>query len=98
MRPAGRGAERFACPRIRGLQLLIVDDVEPDAVEQAEPAARVQGELDAARIERHLLPVDAVEAEPIAHQRFGGGRAIERGAGQGQWVIAEERQHAAGAQ
>ena len=39
MGPAGGGAERFACTGIRGLQLLVVDNVETNAVEQAEPAA-----------------------------------------------------------
>ena len=80
MSPTGGGAERFACTWVRRLQLLVVDDVEADAVEQAEPAARGQGELDAGRIELHLPPVDAVKTEPISHQDFGCGRAVERSA------------------
>ena len=98
MSPTGRGAERLAGTGVRCLQFLVVDDVKANAVEQAEPAGRGQGELDAAWIDLHLLPVDAVKTKPISHQSLGGGRAVERGAGQRQRVVAEESQHAAGAQ
>ena len=96
--PSRRGAERFACTGIRGLQLLVIDNGETNVVEQTEPAARGQGELDAARIARHLPPVDAVKTEPVSYQSLGCGRAVQRAAGQCQRMVTEERQNAASAQ